>query len=251
MLSVRDLEVRYGAVNVLRGVSLDCGPGSLVCVLGPNGAGKTTLLRAISHSLEAYGGSIRGGSITYNERNVTNAQPDKLVRLGVVQSPEGRGIFASLSVDDNLRVGGFTVKRRDVDARVKQSYEMFPDLVSKKSLAAGLLSGGQQQMLAIARALMAKPKLLLLDEPSLGLAPLTVDAVAEYIRLVHQQGTSVLLVEQNAGVALELAEYAYVLEEGRIGLHGPSAELIGSDEIRRLYLGVSTSEAMPPEASVL
>ena len=206
MLSVRDLEVRYRAVIVLRGVSIDCGPGSLVCVLGPNGAGKTTLLRAISNSLGAYHGSVHAGTVTWNGRNVTRMKPDTLVKRGVVQSPEGRGIFASLTVDENLRVGGFTRKRRDVERRLKYGYELFPDLADRKFLGAGLLSGGQQQMLAIARALMAAPRLLLLDEPSLGLAPLTVDAVAEYIRTVHSEGTAVVLVEQNAAMALELAE---------------------------------------------
>ena len=239
MLSVRDLEVRYGAVTVLRGVSIECGPGSLISVLGPNGAGKTTLLRAISNSLGAYHGSIRAGTVTWNGRDVTRMKPDKLVKLGVVQSPEGRGIFASLTVEENLRVGGFTQKRRDVQRRLKYGYELFPDLADRKSLRAGLLSGGQQQMLAIARALMAAPKLLLLDEPSLGLAPFSVDAVAEYIRRVHSEGTAVVLVEQNAGMAFELAEYAYVLDQGRIGLHGPSSTLVVSDEVRRLYLGGS------------
>jgi len=211
-----------------------------VCVLGSNGAGKTTLLRTISNTLFLYGGAATKGSITWNGREVTKVKADRLVRLGIVQAPEGRGIFAGLTVEENLRAGGFTRSRRDVESSLRECYEVFPEIADRRSARGGLLSGGQQQMLAIARALMAAPQLLLLDEPSLGLAPKMVDSVAKVIRQINDKGTAVVLVEQNAVMALDLADYAYVLEGGRIGLHGPAAELQGSDEVRRLYLGLGS-----------
>lgn len=249
MLRVKGLQVRYGALApVLRGVDIEVPGGSLVCVLGTNGVGKTTLLRALSGSLPLYAGAIVAGRIEWEGKDVTKARADQLVRSGVVHSPEGRGIFGNLSVDDNLRAGAFTRKRKDLEASLAEMYEFFPDLTDRRSQRGGLLSGGQQQMLAIARALMARPKLLLLDEPSLGLAPQAVENIARIIRRINAEGTGVILVEQNAVMALELSDYAYVLEGGRAALEGPAAELKQSDDVRRMYLGLGPEDRRPGAA---
>jgi branched-chain amino acid transport system ATP-binding protein len=240
-LRLKDVEVTYGkSVNAARGVSLDVPAGSVVAVLGANGAGKTTLLRAVSGTLSLHKGVVNSGEITFDGRSLVGKRPAAVVAAGVVQVPEGRRVFAGLTVDENLRAGTLGPGRRSSSAnreardRVKS---LFPVLAERRGQRAGLLSGGEQQMLAIGRALMAAPKLLLLDEPSLGLAPRMVGRIADIIREINRQGTSVLLVEQNAAVALELSTQAYVLEVGRVRLSGASADLARSDEVRRLYMG--------------
>jgi branched-chain amino acid transport system ATP-binding protein len=245
VLRVRGLEVSYGgAVRALRGVSVDVPDGDVVAVLGSNGAGKSSLLRAVSGSLRSVGGAVEAGTIDFDGRRLTGRSPAAIVGQGVVQVPEGRQIFTSLTVDENLRLGGFSRKDRAAKARTRDRvHELFPILSDRRLQRAGLLSGGQQQMLAIGRALMASPRLLLLDEPSLGLAPQTVGQIGQVIRTINESGTAVLLVEQNATMALQVASDAVVLTVGEVSLRGTAADLAEDERIRELYLGGSSSAA--------
>ncbi|MET9319825.1 ABC transporter ATP-binding protein [Streptomyces sp. NPDC003038] len=246
-LQVRALSVGYGPVRALRAVSLDVPAGAVVVVLGGNGAGKTTLLRAVSRTLAFHRGSATEGSVSFDGVPLDGTAPARAVAAGVVQVPEGRQVFARMSVADNLRAGALGARagsRADIVRSLARVHELFPVLARRARQRAGLLSGGEQQMLALGRALMARPRLLLLDEPSLGLAPKMAATIAETITEINASGTSVLLVEQNAALALRLASYAYVLEVGEVTLSGPAAELAASDEVRRRYLGI-TDEAAP------
>lgn len=254
-LEVRGLTVRYGrSVRALTDVSLAVPDGSVVALLGSNGAGKSTLLRAVSGTLELHGGAIDEGTVRYAGVALDGKDAPAAVTAGVVQVPEGRGVFPRLTVLENLRAGTLGLRRRD-RARSRAAYDrvlgLFPVLAERRGQAAGLLSGGEQQMLAMGRALMASPRLLLLDEPSLGLAPMMVERIADVIRTIHAEGTSVLVVEQNAALALELSGHAYVLDVGELRLEGPSAELAESDHVHRLYLGedaADTGDAAEPAA---
>lgn len=239
LLLVRDLEVVYGgAILALRGVSIVVREGSVVALLGANGAGKTTLLRAISGLLPINGGAIRHGEITFAGAPVNGVAPTDLVRRGIAQVMEARRIFAELTVDENLKAGAHTRRNRsEVQANYERVLTLFPRLAERRKQTAGYLSGGEQQMVAIGRALMASPKLLLLDEPSLGLAPLIVEQIGDIIAEIHRQGTSVLIVEQNSALALRLADYAYVLDNGVIAKRGSSDELREDREIQEFYLG--------------
>ncbi len=250
ILRVTDLHASYGdAGTALDGVSLEVAQGGIVAVLGNNGAGKSTLLRAISGTLPLESGRITGGSIEYEGREIAGKDPTTIVRGGVVQVPEGRRIFAGLTVDENLRAGGLATKDRSARGAARgRVFELFPRLEERLSQKGGLLSGGEQQMLAIGRALMSQPRLLLLDEPSLGLAPQIVEQIAEIVTEINRGGTSVVLVEQNAAMALRISTDAFVLESGRVGLSGRSADLAGSDEVRRRYLGVATEESAEAQA---
>jgi branched-chain amino acid transport system ATP-binding protein len=234
MLEVRDLQVAYGPAPALWGVSFELRPRELLCVVGLNGAGKTTLINTLAGVLRA-----RGGRIDFDHRDITALAPHRYCEAGIALVPEGRRLFGSMSVLENLEIGSVLPAAK---ARRAQSLEsvlaLFPDLKAKLSQAAGELSGGQQQMVAIGRALMARPRLLLLDEPSLGLSPLVVGEVFAAIRRVNAEGTAVLLVEQNVSVALRVADRAYVLKEGRMVAVGTPDELMQRDEIRRAYLGV-------------
>jgi branched-chain amino acid transport system ATP-binding protein len=240
LLAVNDLEVSYGGVRALRGVSLTVGEGEIVAVLGNNGAGKSTLLRAISGTLPLQRGRIEAGSIELLSTQLAGLDPANVVRAGVVQVPEGRRIFSDLTVEENLRAGSFgrTDRRARGDAD-KRVFDLFSRLEERRSQRAGLLSGGEQQMLAIGRALMSDPKVLLLDEPSLGLAPQLVDRIGEIIEQINAQGTAVVLVEQNAAMALKIAHRAYVLEVGSVTLEGPASELAARHEVRERYLGIA------------
>ncbi|MFD4192113.1 ABC transporter ATP-binding protein [Amycolatopsis thermoflava] len=238
MLNVRDLHVRYGrSVAALHGVDLAVPDDGVLAVLGSNGAGKSTLLRTISGTLKLHRGVVTRGEVRLGETRIDRLDPAAIVRLGVVGVPEGRQIFTRMSVDENLRAGGIAVSpERRVKAR-KRVHELFPVLGERARQRAGLLSGGEQQMLAIGRALMSTPQVLLLDEPSLGLAPKVVDQISGIIREIHAQGTSVVLVEQNAVMALNVADHAVVLEVGTVALAGRSDELSRSEDVQRLYLG--------------
>ena len=234
MLEVRDIVVHYGAAPALWGVSLQVLPGELVCVVGPNGAGKTTLINTIA-GLQ----TVREGSLHFNGRDISRLASHRFCEAGIAIVPEGRRLFTSMTVLDNLALGSFVAKARRQRAQtIEQVLALFPALKAKLHSPAGALSGGQQQMVAIGRALMAKPGLLLLDEPSLGLAPAIVCDVFAAIREINAQGTSVLLVEQNVAMAMELASRAYVMEEGRIVAQGQVDELLARPEIRRAYLGL-------------
>jgi branched-chain amino acid transport system ATP-binding protein len=239
LLEVRDLAVSYGgAVQALRGVSLAVQEGTVVALLGSNGAGKTTLLRTLSGTLRLHRGRVESGQVTYRGDDLKGRDAAACVASGLVQVPEGRRIFTRLTVEENLRAGGLGV--RDSSARspdYERIYEMFPVLADRRAQRAGLLSGGEQQMLAMGRGLMARPHLLLLDEPSLGLAPRIIGQIGEVIREINRQGTSVLLVEQNATMALGVADMAFVLDVGKVSLSGPAAELAETDAVQRLYLG--------------
>jgi branched-chain amino acid transport system ATP-binding protein len=239
MLSVRDVQVTYGGtVQALRGVDLDVGDGEVVAVLGSNGAGKTTLLRSLSGTLRLHRGRIETGEITFDGETLAGKDPARIVSMGLVQVPEGRRIFTRLTVEENLRAGGLGSRDREAKSKAeKRVYDLFPVLSERRSQRAGLFSGGEQQMLAIGRGLMANPKLLLLDEPSLGLAPQMIGRIGEVIREIHRQGTAVLLVEQNATMALGVADSAFVLDIGRVSLSGSAAELAQTDAVQRLYLG--------------
>jgi branched-chain amino acid transport system ATP-binding protein len=247
LLRISELRVSYsGALQALHGVSLDI-PGGVVAVLGGNGAGKSTLLRAISGTLRFAGGSVDAGSVEFEGARLDRMDPAAVVRAGVVQVPEGRQVFAELTVEENLRAGGLATPPRARRAARERVYDLFPLLRERSRQHAGLLSGGEQQLLAIARALMAAPRLLLLDEPSLGLAPRMVDRIAEVIVQIRRTGTAVVLVEQNAAMALEVADTAYVLEVGRVALHGPADQLAATDEVRDRYLGMGGRPAASPE----
>lgn len=239
MLEISDLHVRYGrVVQALNGVSLTVPDGAVVAVLGSNGAGKSTLLRSISGTLGLHKGEVTGGGITFDGDSVLGRDAGRIVRDGIVQVPEGRRIFGRLTVDENLRAGAMGNPERGGVAEARDRvFTLFPRLAERRSQRGGLMSGGEQQMLAIGRALMASPKLLLMDEPSLGLAPGVVVQIGEVIDEINAQGTAVMLVEQNAAMALAISSHAYVLDVGEVSLQGSAAELRASDEVQRLYLG--------------
>jgi branched-chain amino acid transport system ATP-binding protein len=234
MLEIRDLAVNYGAIRALHGLNIQVKQGEIVTLIGSNGAGKTTTLRAISGLVDSQ------GSTRFQGREMRGMPPHEIVKLGVVQSPEGRGVFSNMTVSENLDLGAFV--RKD-HAQVKKDREhalnLFPRLRERLAQYAGTLSGGEQQMLAMARALLTKPKLLLLDEPSLGLAPQIVQTIFQIIRDINKEGVTILLVEQNAHQALHVAHRAYVLEVGRIKMEGDAKALAASDEVRKAYLGVA------------
>jgi branched-chain amino acid transport system ATP-binding protein len=240
VLEVSNVGVVYNEVMlVLRGVSLSVPKGSVVAVLGSNGAGKTTLLRAITGLLELHGGRITQGAITLEGSSIDGRDAPSIVRAGVSQVMEGRRIFAALTVDENLRTGAYTRRSRaDIKASYERVMELFPRLATMRTSTAGYLSGGEQQMVAMGRALMAEPRVLLLDEPSLGLAPLIVQQIADIIAEVNRQGTSVVLVEQNATMALSLAHRGYILENGRVVKDGTGSALLADKDIQEFYLGV-------------
>ncbi|MFF4621132.1 ABC transporter ATP-binding protein [Nonomuraea jabiensis] len=238
MLEVRNLEVVYDDVMlVLRGVSLRVPPGAIVALLGANGAGKTTLLRAVSGLLDVHDGEITKGSVTLEGERIHHLRPAQIVRRGISQVMEGRRILAELTVEENLKVGGHTAAESHLD----RVYGLFPLLRERRRSVSGYLSGGEQQMLAVGRALMAGPKYLLLDEPSLGLAPSLVAQVRDLIVEINRQGTTVLLVEQNATMALSIASHGYVMETGKVVMDKPSGELLADDDIREFYLGAVRS----------
>jgi ABC-type branched-subunit amino acid transport system ATPase component len=238
MLSVRDLRVQYrGSILGLRNATLDVPEGAIVAVLGSNGAGKTTLLRAISGVLATHGGAVAGGTVELEGQSLIGRSPATIVGAGVVQVPEGRRIFERLTVAENLRVGGFATRATVARVRARRRvYELFPILYNRRQQRAGLLSGGEQQMLAIGRAMMSMPRLLLLDEPSLGLAPRVVGQIGQVITEINASGTTVMLVEQNAAMALSVASHAFVLTTGEVTLAGPAAELAANDSVRDSYL---------------
>jgi len=236
LLDVRDLHAGYGALDVLRGVDLEVRAGELVAVLGPNGAGKSTLLRTISR----YDSTLRSGAITFDGHDLTRVTTERTVRLGCLQVPEGRQLFSELSVDDNLRLGAFSTDRTRLADGLAGVYDRFPSLAARKRQVAFTLSGGEQQMLAIGRALMAKPKLLMLDEPSTGLAPQIVERIFAIVAELTRSGTAVLLVEQNAYLTLRHADRAYVLEGGAVALSGSAAELRADERVKAIYLGGDT-----------
>jgi branched-chain amino acid transport system ATP-binding protein len=231
LLEVNDLEVGYGAIQALRSISLNVRPGEIVTLIGANGAGKTTTLRAISGMLRP-----RRGQIAYDGQSVLGVRPHQMVGRRLIHVPEGRGIFLNLTVEENLRLGAYT-RNDDFTEDLRRVYELFPRVKERLKQTAGTMSGGEQQMLAIGRALLARPRLLLLDEPSLGLAPKIVQTIFAVIREINQSGTTILLIEQNARMALQTANRAYVLEAGRIIMQGDARELAASDEVRKAYLG--------------
>jgi branched-chain amino acid transport system ATP-binding protein len=233
VLVVERLSSHYGRIPALAGVDLRIGRGELVALVGANGAGKTTLLRALSGVQRT-----SAGRVLFEGADITRASADRRVRLGIVQVPEGRHVFGPMSVEDNLRLGAFTRSRAEAREEIGRVYAMFPVLEEKRAQPAGTLSGGQQQMLAMGRALMAKPRLLLLDEPSMGLAPRLVEEVFAAIEALRPEATTVFLVDQNARAALRIADRGYVLETGRVVLSGSGAELLANDRVKAAYLGL-------------
>ena len=233
LLSIRGLTSHYGRIQALNGIDLEIHPGQLVALVGANGAGKTTLLRTVSGVQPA-----SGGSVNFAGRDITRMSPHERVKLGICQSPEGRQVFGPLSIEDNLRLGAYTRDKRESEEDIEKMYAMFPILKEKRALPAGTLSGGQQQMLAMARALMGRPKLLLLDEPSMGLAPLLVEEIFRVVSQLKAQGMTIFLVEQNAHAALSIADVGYVIETGKTTLSGPGPELLQNEEVKRAYLGI-------------
>ncbi len=233
MLTIQDLNVYYGRIHALKGISLEVHAGEIVALIGSNGAGKTTTLAALSGLLRP-----RSGAIYFEGKNITHLPVHQIVRLGVVHCPEGRQVFARLSVAENLQLAGAHRSERTAYMRdLQRIYELFPVLAQRRSQYAGTLSGGEQQMLAIGRALMSRPRLLLLDEPSLGLAPMVVENIFRAVEALRQDGMTILLVEQNAYRALQLADRAYVLETGYVKIHGPARELMDNPAIKVAYLG--------------
>jgi len=242
MLSINNIEVVYSdVILVLRGISLSVAEGQIVSLLGANGAGKSTTLKSISGLLLREDGAVTRGNIEYGSRRLDKMKAEDVTRLGIVQVLEGRRLFQHLTTEENLRTGALIINSRAEAKRLlEQVYEYFPPLKELRHQTAGYLSGGEQQMVAIGRALMAKPRLMLLDEPSLGLAPLLVQNIFEIIKRINKEsGTSLLIVEQNANVALQIAEYAYVMENGRIVLDGPADQLINNADIKEFYLGLT------------
>ncbi len=233
MLQINSLEVYYGGIHALRGVTLQVPENKIVTLVGANGAGKSTLLRAICNQVPA-----AAGKVWFQGQDITGKHTVDIVKRGITLVPEGRRIFANLTVLENLHMGAYARKdKAGINRDIEQMYRLFPRLQERQTQVAGTLSGGEQQMLAIARALMSRPTLLMMDEPSLGLAPLLVKEVFRIIRDIHSQGTTILLIEQNATAALQIADYGYVLETGQIVLEGPGQELAVNEEVRRAYLG--------------
>lgn len=233
MLTLENVSVNYGAIEALTGISMHVEKGEVVTLIGANGAGKTTTLKTITGLLEP-----RLGRVVYEGEDISGKPTHKLVARGISMSPEGRGVFANLTVRENLQMGAYLINnKKNVAADMERAFRMFPRLKERESQKAGTLSGGEQQMLAMGRALMSRPRLLLLDEPSLGLAPLVVHTIFEAIEEIRSEGTTILLVEQNAHAALGHSDRAYVLETGRIVMEGPSAELAADPRIKEAYLG--------------
>lgn len=233
LLEIKDLEVYYGVIQALKGISFEVNSGEIVTLIGANGAGKTTAMQSIMGLIPA-----KHGKIIYDGKEINKIPPHKIVEMGMTQVPEGRRVFQELTVYENLLMGAYTQKDTKVIKKdIENIYTMFPRLGERKNQVAGTLSGGEQQMLAMGRAMMSHPKLLMLDEPSMGLSPLLVDQVFQIIKRFHSEGTTVLLVEQNAGKSLEISDRAYVLENGKIVLSGTGKELMQSEEIKKAYLG--------------
>ncbi len=231
LFEIKDLEVSYGSITAIKGISLKVNKGEIVTILGANGAGKTTTMRTISQLHKAKAGSIR-----FKGEELTKLPAHKIVKLGISHSPEGRRVFGILTVEENLLLGAFVKSKMDKET-LKWVYQLFPRLEERRKQLAGTLSGGEQQMLAIGRSLMSNPEMLLLDEPSLGIAPILVKAIFAQIKIIAQKGVTVLLVEQNAKAALKLADRGYVLDVGKIALSGTSAELLASEKVQEAYLG--------------
>ncbi len=231
MLKVDNINVYYGKIHAIKDVSFEVNSGEIVALIGANGAGKSTILKTVSGLLRT-----RTGSISFNEENIAHAEAHKLLEKGMAHVPEGRRIFLQMSVMENLEMGAY-IRKDNYKADIADVFARFPRLEERKNQVAGTLSGGEQQMLAIGRALMSRPKLLMLDEPSMGLAPILVDQIFSIIKELHASGTTVLLVEQNAEKALAIADRAYVLESGRIAVSGTGSELAASDKIKKAYLG--------------
>jgi len=232
LLSIQGLELAYGKIAAVKGIDIEVGEGQVVCLIGANGSGKTTTLRGISGLLKP-----RGGRIVFAGTDITGMAPHRIARLGLVQVPEGRQIFATMSVAENLLMGGYLVGEAERRTRLDEVLSLFPRLAERRSQVAGLLSGGEQQMLAMGRAMIAGPRIVLLDEPSMGLSPIMVEQIFAIIELLKRQGKTILLVEQNAQLALEVADHAYVLETGRIRLSGPAARVADDEAVLRAYLG--------------
>ena len=244
MLELANVEVVYNEVIlVLRGLSIEVPDGQIVALLGANGAGKTTSLRAISGLLDNHNGEITKGTVTYNGEVINGKKPSDIVLSGITQVMEGRRVFGELTVDENLICGGITVKdRAHTDAAYERVMDLFPRLAERRKQVAGYLSGGEQQMLAIGRALMANPKLLVLDEPSLGLAPKLIEQIRDIIVDINKQGTSVLLIEQNAMMALSIANFGYIMETGKVVMDGDAKKLLADDDVKEFYLGLHGDE---------
>ena len=234
MLRVENLHVYYGAIHALQGVSFNVEKGEIVTLIGANGAGKSTILRTLSGILRP-----RDGSITFNGQEITTVPAEKIVKLGISQVPEGRRIFAPLTVKENIMMGAYTRSdAAEIQETIQRAYKSFPRLKEREGQYGGTLSGGEQQMLAMARALMSRPSLLLLDEPSMGLSPILVEEIFKIIAQINEQGTSILLVEQNAQMALSIANRAYVLETGNIVLSGEAKDIASNPEVKKAYLGI-------------
>ena len=233
LLEIKDLEVNYGVIKAIKGVSFDVNEGEIIALIGANGAGKTTILHTITGLIQA-----KKGSIVFDGKELTKTPPHKIVSMGMAHVPEGRRIFQQLSVLENLKLGAYTRKdKSEIASTLKMVYERFPRLEERKNQVAGTLSGGEQQMVAMGRALMSKPRFILMDEPSMGLSPLLVSEIFDIIKVINESGTTVLLVEQNAKKALSIADRAYVLETGKITLSGDAKDLINDESVKKAYLG--------------
>ena len=233
LLEIKDLEVNYGVIKAIKGVSFDVNEGEIIALIGANGAGKTTILHTITGLIQA-----KKGSIVLDGKGLTKTPPHKIVSMRMAHVPEGRRIFQQLSVLENLKLGAYTRKdKSEIASTLKMVYERFPRLEERKNQVAGTLSGGEQQMLAMGRALMSKPRIILMDEPSMGLSPLLVSEIFDIIKVINESGTTVLLVEQNAKKALSIADRAYVLETGKITLSGDAKDLINDESVKKAYLG--------------
>ena len=231
ILEIKDLSVSYGGIEAIKNISLDVEAGSIVTLIGSNGAGKSSTLRSIAGIVKA-----KSGEVLFEGENILGLSPDQIVKRGVTLVPEGRRVFPNLTVAENLHVGAY-LRKDDIKPDIEYVYELFPRLKERSWQFAGTLSGGEQQMLAVGRALMARPKLIMMDEPSLGLAPLFVQGIFDIIRTINKAGITVLLIEQNANMALKVADYAYVMQTGEITLSGTGAELLENEEVKEAYLG--------------
>lgn len=236
MLKITDLKVSYGGINAVKGVSFEVPKGSVVSLIGANGAGKSTILRTIAGLVKPV-----SGAVSFNDENITGTDTSDIIAKGITLVPEGRRVFPDMTVLDNIKIGAF-LRHDSLDKDIEHIYSLFPRLKERKWQLAGTLSGGEQQMLALARALMSKPKLLMMDEPSLGLAPLIVKGIFEIIKEINKSGVTVLLIEQNANMALKASDYAYVLETGRLSMEGSGKELLSNEAIREAYLGKNSNK---------